>query len=131
MFKSFVVTIALLASNAVFARSLNPCTPNVQAAPTQISCSQKDLSYSIVINTLMSPSDRGCTGTNYYEYKTAKIEITDKNGGAVGSAEIENGGFDYNFDGTGKASFKSDLFKLNLKNCVSPLNGGFSVGNKD
>lgn len=120
---------SLLIFTACFAnaRSLHPCTPSRQAMPTKIVCGDQHLSYVIVIETLMSPPEI-CQGKDYYEYKTAKIEIS-ADSKPVGKVEIYDGQFDYSL-GTNRTSFRSEVLSLNLTDCVSPVHGGFSVGNK-
>jgi hypothetical protein len=124
--KTVIIFLSLLCSNLTFATSLRPCTPSVQAKPTRIFCKDKGLSYSIVVNTLVSPAQ--CTGQNHFEYKTAKVNVTNKAGQAVNEIEILEGDFDYSLQ-TGHVEFNSSINGLKLKKCVTPAFGGFSIGN--
>lgn len=128
MSKFIVLALSLLSFNAAHATSLHPCTPIVQAQDTHISCRAGAKYYSITIETLMSPPN--CQGDEHYEYDTAKVEISTKSGKSLGVLTIHNGDFSYSLGvGGSGASFTSEKNGLKLDDCVTPMNGGFSVGN--
>ena len=120
--------IALLSANLSFATSLTPCTPIVPAKAIKINCLEDSKYYSILINTLMSSRDRGCTGSKYYEYKTADIKITDKQGHILESLNIGDGDFSYNLT-QDNVHFSSPINGLKLTKCVTAVYGGVSIGN--
>ena len=130
---SLLAPFAIVAPSAA-ARSLDPCTPTVQAQDTRISCSARQmdgstLHYFILVDTLMSPNLSICQGDKHVEYKTAKVSVRDEADRPVANFEVGNGDFSYTLSPIGDSTFKSRNPKLDLQNCVSPLNGGFSVSN--
>lgn len=129
--KSLLTLIVILTSHVAMATSVHPCTPMVQAKPTRIQCLQEGKQYSILIETLMSKPLEMCQGKNYFENKTAKIEISSADSNSVqGQMTLFNGSFEYRLIPGGQATFHSEILDLDLKNCVTPQNGGaFSIGN--
>lgn len=143
MFKSFILgALVLLSFQSVQARSLMPrCTPFIDAQSSRLNCSKEmnvtqtdgkqevaRVFYSIVINTKMSPASCMAEG-KYVEIHSADIKISTNENGELGRLQLKNGTFEYQLGGVQKGSFKADVLGLDLKDCVSPLRGGFSVGN--
>lgn len=115
--KKISVLLLSLVSSLSMAVSVQPCAPSVLAKPTRISCIDKNLSYSIVINTLKSPSH--CTGQNYFEYKTASVRVfNNQSNKVIDEADIPHELFSYTLS---PATFTSEDPALSLKNCVTPL----------
>lgn len=140
--KNLFVAIALMITTASYGQvtpaifpaphpkppvSLHPCTPTVQAIPSFISCRDEinNLYYSIEIQTLMSRPLKMCQGENHIEHHTARVRISDFNGHVADNITIFNNDFTYKLGD----SFTSEIFNLNLKNCISPVPNGFSIGN--
>ncbi len=130
MKRFLLVLIASISASSAHATSLHPCTPTVRAMDSIMHCSDGTKSYNIRIETLMSSRDRGCTGKNYAEYHTAYVEVS-KNKQIIGKVEIFDADFEYSLGGGGdEGTFYSQKYRINLKNCVSPMNnGGLSFGN--
>lgn len=121
--KSLILSLSILfASLQVSATSLHPCTPMVQAMPTNMYCNDGAVHYSIRIETLMSPAIPMCSGENHYEIHSATVVVS--NGVAKQTLQLQNDEFSYTF-----STFVSPKANLNLKNCLVPPHGGFSVGN--
>ncbi len=126
MKKIFAILLFTLGAQAALGASLHPCTPTVQAVPTQISCLAGELRYEIVVKTLMSPAQPYCTGENYFEYKTATVKIL-QDGSLKQQLTIPDGSFTYQL--MDPTSFTSTDYNLDLKDCVTPVFGGASIGN--
>lgn len=125
MFKSlFAVFATLFAMNVAHATSLQPCTPIVEAQPSFITCRSGTDYVSIRIHVLMSDSRR-CPYNQSVEYKTAQVEVSNASGAVTQKFEIGDGDFEYRLD----SYFKSEKYGMDLKSCVSPINGGVSFGN--
>ena len=128
--KTFItLALVLAASHPAFATSLHPCTPMVKAADTYITCQQGDFTYSITLETLMSPAIEMCRGKNYAEFQTAKIAEQDSNGKIFEEFNVFSGQFTYTTSPLGNATFASPTLNLNLTLCVSPIHGGVTFGN--
>jgi hypothetical protein len=132
MFKlkiSLLSAFIILTTQVASATSMHPCTPTVAAKPTHMVCQKGDTGFVITIETLMSKPYDMCKGNNYFESKTAKINVTKEH---LVKAEITlyNGSFDYTLSAAGQSSFTSEMMGLDLTSCVTPQNGGaFSFGN--
>jgi hypothetical protein len=124
------VFAALMVSAQVGAMSLNPCTPVVQAASTQMYCRDGGDTYAIQINTMMSRPIPQCQGSNHFETHKATVTLTDKYGKNRGTLQLNNGEFNYKLGVNGDASFSSPKYRLDLRSCVTPIHGGgASFGN--
>ncbi len=125
MKKSILTILGLLAFGALAqARSLDPCTPTVEAQPIYISCVDEHKDYGITIKTLMSPAS--CQGEPI-EVKRAVVEAKERATSDVQIYEIFEG-FSYTLD-LEFASFKSEVPALDLQRCLTPSHGGVSFGN--
>jgi len=128
----FIKTLlaTLIFTTAAQATSLHPCTPLVQAMPSELSCTEGNLRYRIQIDTLMSQSIPICQGNAYQERKTAKGRVTTAEGDLLYSFTVPHDQFSYTLRmGGSEGTFKSQVLKLDLNDCVSPMHGGFSIGN--
>lgn len=114
-------------------KKIDPCNPRIRALPTKIYCTANGFNYAIHIETYMSDSSQ-CSYENNKEIHTARISITainkedSKNNCNNGLIFLENGEFSYSLSVNG-VSFNSEVNNLHLQDCVSPVHGGFSVGN--
>jgi hypothetical protein len=124
----FALIGAFASISAAHATPPHPCEPTIQARPTIISCSEKGLYYGIRIFTQMS-DPRICPKESRLEIKTAALSIGDIEGNILKKIKLDNGSFTYTLSGTGDATFKSESESLDLTDCVTPMPGGFSVGN--
>lgn len=118
--RNLIVILLTLVAVSGHARSLDPCTPRIEAAPSQLSCSDGALGFGIKFHTLMS----GPECPTHQELTSATIEVR-VNGTVTEVIEAKAGSFTYTLDDR----FDSDSLGLHLRNCVSPMNGGFSIGN--
>jgi hypothetical protein len=129
MKKFFALILIALSFNVAQATSLHPCTPTIQAQPSIMYCADDVAFYAIRIDTVMSDPTR-CSSDERVEISSATVEITDKATRAKNTLSIGNGDFSYKYDNTGtRVHFASPKNALDLKQCVAPMNGGFSVGN--
>lgn len=125
----FVVLVGMQAN----ARSIHPCSPTEPAHPTHMSCLQRDaqgkkIFFSITIERLVSRPNIGCDGDNFYTYETAHIEKSNEKGDTLAKYVIPQKDFKVIYD-EDKVRFQSQNPRLNLKRCVMPAPGAFSVGN--
>lgn len=124
------LAVVLLSFQAVSATSIHPCTPTVQAQPTHLTCIEPSGYYSIQIDTLMSRPLEMCQGKNHFEYHTATVLFQPKGATRPTQVVIYNSDLSYTLgNGGAPGAFVSPKFGLNLRNCISPMNGGFSIGN--
>lgn len=128
MFK-LISLFSLMFSLQAGAVSPHPCTPTRELQPMNISCKKGSTYYTITVKTLASRSMSICPGKNYVEYQTAYIEKSTYEGKILGRMTLYDGQFLYKSTGNGDLIFKSRKARLDLKNCVSPLHGAFSIGN--
>ncbi len=129
MSKLSLILVSLTFSVLAQATSMHPCTPTVRAMDIRISCKTETGYARIIISTLMSPAIAMCQGSQHYEYQTAHIQQTDGSGRVIGKAVLQNGTFSFTLSPTGAATFNSRNARLDYRKCVTPLHGGFSVGN--
>jgi hypothetical protein len=117
--KKIILAVSLmLVSNLTMANSSDICAPSVLAKPTVMHCTQDNLSYSINISTLKSPST--CTDQDYVEVKTANISVYDLTQNIeIDAMTIPSELFSYTL--SEKATFTSEDPELKLENCVTPL----------
>lgn len=143
MFKSlFFSALMVLGMQTAQARSLMPrCAPVIDMQPSRLNCVKETVVslagnksetlrvfYSIVINTKASPVV--CMETDQYvEVKRATISVSTNELGQAGTIELLPNQFEYQLGGATKGSFSAPLIGLDLNDCVSPVHGGFSVGN--
>lgn len=120
---SFVASLSLAQASSV-----HPCAPVIQARPTILSCSEGDRVYGIRIDTRMSDV-RLCPVKDMIEINTAQVQVTDFEGNIFEEFVLPHGDFTYSLGDMENGSFQSKSRGLNLKNCSSPMPGGFSVGN--
>jgi len=126
----FAFLVLFLGIQSAQATSLHPCTPRIQAQPTTMYCKDGDVYFSIRIDTLMSDVRNDmCTGKNFYEYHSAVVKVSDRNGKDPQTLKFDNADFTYTLFGPQGATFKANDGSLNLDHCAVPQNGGFSVGN--
>jgi hypothetical protein len=143
MFKCFILSaLVVLGFQSVQARSLMPrCAPSIDAQPSRLNCvkemnvtqvgGKQEVSrvfYTIVINTKMSPASCMDEG-HFVEVRRADVSVSTNENGQLASIQLKNGTFEYQLGGVQRGSFKADVIGLDLKDCVSPLHGGFSLGN--
>lgn len=125
---SKLFALALVALNFAFAAnatSLHPCTPVVEATPSRLNCQRDGYFYTITINTLMSgPNCR----EGRIEISRATIAVSNEEQ-EITRLEAQPGTFSYQLGGAREGRFDSDALNLHLRDCVSPMHGGFSVGN--
>lgn len=126
---SIILALVLAASQPAFATSLHPCTPRVKASDTNITCQQGGFTYSITVETLMSPAKKMCGGKNYVQYQTATIVEQDSDGNIFEEFTLLDGQFTYTTSPLGDATFTSPSLNLDLTLCVNPIHGGVSFGN--
>lgn len=130
MNKFTITALILLLTQSALATSLHPCTPTRPMKPTNIACRTEDGStIKIVVRTLASPPIPMCIGTNYVEYQTAEVWVTDNSGHPVSKADLLQSEFSYESSASGDATFQSPKLGLDLKNCVIPKHGAVSFGN--
>lgn len=122
------LVLSLCVSTAAQATSLHPCTPTREMQSTVISCSENGLIYGIKVKTLASRAIPMCQGQHYMEIQSAEISVVDGKGKTFGMIDLYPGSFSYELNG-GDASFRSEAFFLDLKNCNTPQFGGLSFGN--
>jgi hypothetical protein len=128
MFKFLALIATIFTLQTAKAESLHPCTPIVEAQDSHLHCRIPTGSASITIKTLMSRPIEMCSGENHYEYHTAVIEFYDRAGNSVRTETIFHGDFTYKLDSQ-RGFFRSESRGYDFDECVSPLNGGFSIGN--
>lgn len=120
-----IVLLMTLIGLGAEARSLDPCTPYVQANTTPLYCSQGDLSFSFKFHTLMS----GPECHSHREITSATITVS-RGREVPQTLEARPGTFTYTLgNGANEGQFDSDSLNLHLRSCIAPLNGGFSIGN--
>lgn len=130
MFISVILSLLLGFTTLAQARSmLGRCEPTVKLSPSYMTCKNKEIFYSITFDTLVSPLIQACEGVNSRENTTASIEISNEKGEVLSKVVLYDGNFTSTSSIGGDGTFQSELLSLNLKGCVSPVHGGFSVGN--
>lgn len=141
MFKSLISLILVFGFQISEARSLAPrCAPVVDAQPSRLSCVKEMLVkqadgkeqvervfYSIIINTKMSGP--ACTSDEHLEVHRADVSVSINGVGQLANIQLSPGTFEYTLGGANAGSFSAPVLGLELNDCVSPLNGGFSIGN--
>lgn len=127
----FLMAALLLQMTFASAMSLHPCTPtNKSTYPSYLSCQDPKNNYSIEIEVWVSPVTSYCPIENQLVIQRAKINVSPRDGSESYFLTAQPGDFSYQLSGpAGEGFFFSQKFDLNLKNCVSPLPGGISIGN--
>ena len=128
--KSVILSLVIfLGFQTAMAESLHPCTPTQTARSIQMSCHNDEYIYSINIKRLVSRDLEICQGLELREYRTAHVEVSERSSGSkVAKLEVFNGEFFVQL-GLETSRFSSKALNLDLRNCVTPQDGGFSIGN--
>lgn len=129
MLRGFIAFVLLFSLQMAQASLAPNCLPERRYMPLRMACQSvlkksNEVSYSVLIHT--RSVDVNCSG-EYQNFQTAKIEFGTKQTSKAGSIELNHGTFTYSYKGS-KSKFSAPVLNLEL-DCVTPMHGGFSVGN--